>query len=335
MPPITEGEVAADQALDSKLEAAFESEVATTASDTPAEEAGPEPEETEEEIEDTEEEPEAPARDEKGRFVSKSQDPRVQTLLEKYDGDVDKALVAAAEAQSLVGRQGQEVGELRRQLEAVQQSLQQPRYDASALAQLIEDDPAKATTLAYQAGDTATAAMALEAWKEADPFAAAVWVNDQRNAEFARQVDERLSSATGPLQQRAADQDYQDALTRFAREHPDVDQYLQTMQEIAKETPHIVKMLAEDPSAEVKVEAFDYLYTKARGRVGDTLASAAREAAQEDQQSQEAAKQQAAVASATSSTEKTTQKKPIDEWHEQFSAFLKDDSTSLSKGLTQ
>jgi hypothetical protein len=338
VPPITETEVAADQALDSKLEAAFASETAATPSDTPAEEeAGPEPEveaeETEEETEETEEEPEAQARDEKGRFVPKSQDPRLATLLEKYDGDVEKALLGAVEAQGLVGRQGQEVGELRRQLEEVQRTLQKPRYDSSALAQLIEDDPGKATALAYQAGDTATTAAALEAWKDADPFAAALWVTNQQQAEYARQIEERLTTATQPLQERVADQDYKDALTDFARKHPDVDQYLETMGEIAKETPHIIKMLAEDPSVEIKVEAYDYLYTKARGRVGDTLASAAQEAAQEDQQAQEAAKQQAAVASATSSTE-TTKKRPVDEWHEQFTSFLKDDSTSLSKGLT-
>ena len=331
MPPHTPEEQAAEQALDDKLGAAFVQETAALP-DTSVEEAEPEKieeviEEAADEVEETAETP----RDEKGRFVS--QDPDVEGYLAKYGGDVEKAIKAATEAQSLIGRQGSELGELRKQFEEFQQVQQKPRYDANALAQLIENDPARATALAYEAGDGATVAAALEAWKEEAPFEASIWVNDVRNAEFQRQITEQMQSANAPLQERAAGQDFQQALTNFALQHPDMDQHVGTMQAIASESPRILKILAEDSSPEAKMEVYDYLYQKARGRSSETLAKAVANTAQEEKQANEAAKQQAAVASATSSTE-TKKKSRTDNWHSQFSEFLQDDSTSISSGLT-
>ena len=331
MPPLTPEEQAADVALDEKLGAVYKQETAATQPDTSVEEAEPEETEVEvEEVEEVEEEAETP-RDDKGRFASK--DPDIEGYLAKYGGDVDKALKAAVEASSLIGRQGSELGELRKQFESFQQAQAKPRIDQNAFAQLIEDDPAQATVLAYQAQDTAATATALRAWSEESPFAASQWVTDQRIQELQGQFDQRLQTATAPLQQRVAGQVVEEVLTAFAKEHPDVDQYLGTMYEIAPESPLVLEVLKRQDDPKAIREVYDYLYHKARGRTSETLATAVANTAKEEQQANEAAKQQASVASATSSTE-TKKQSRTDAWHSQFSEFLQDDSTSISSGLT-
>jgi hypothetical protein len=165
---------------------------------------------------------------------------------------------------------------------------------------MIESDPATATALAYQNGDATTVAAALEAWKELDPFSAAVWVNDVKNAQLQQQIDERLQSATGPLHQRAANQQFEETLANFARLNPDVDQYLGTMQEVASESPMILGLLKSDATPEAITEVFDFLYSKARARDTGRLTEQEKVVAQEEAEKAEAEKQSAAVASATS-----------------------------------
>jgi hypothetical protein len=255
--------------------------------------------EEEEVVEETAEERQ---RDEKGRFVPKQADlpPDIQEYLDAHGGDVGAALKDAIEAQKVIGRQGSELGDLRKQFEAFESAQAKPRYDPNSLSQLIENDPAQATVLAYQAGDTATASAALTAWKEEDPFAASQWVTDRRITELQNNFDQRLQTVSAPLQQRAAGQDFQEALTTFARQNPDLDQYVGTMQTIASESPRILKILAEDPSVEAKIEVYDFLYNKARVRDTGRLAEQEQVVAAEESAAAEADKIGAAVASATS-----------------------------------
>lgn len=331
--PHTPEEQAAEVALDEKLGAFYEKEAAVAQPDTSVEEAEPEEEEVEVE-EEIEEEAETP-RDDKGRFASK--DPDIEGYLAKYGGDVDKALKAAVEASSLIGRQGSELGDLRKQFEqfqtAQQQAQSRPHLDQSAFAQLIEDDPAQATAIAYQTGDAAATSTALRVWKEEDPFSASQWVTAQQIAELRNDYDQRLQTATAPLQQRAAGQVIEEALTAFAQEHSDLDQYLGTMYEIAPESPLVLEILKKQDDPKAIKEVYDYLYHKARGRTSETLAAAVADTAAKSKSEAEAAKQQAAVASATSSTE-TKKQSSQEAWHSQFSEFLQDDSTSINSGLT-
>jgi hypothetical protein len=287
----------------------FNFEAAMAAKVTPEEEGQVAEETVAEEAEAVEEEvveeevAEERPRDEKGRFASLKADdlsPDIRAYLDAHGGDVAAALKDATEAQRVIGRQGSELGDLRKAVDQIQAAQGKPRVDTNSFAQLIENDPAQATVLAYQAGDTAAAGMALQAWKDEDPFAAGQWVTDQRIQELRSNFDQRLQSTTAPLQQRVAGQDFEDALTTFARANPDVDQYTGTMQAIAQESPRILQILKDDPSVEAKIEVYDFLYNKARVRDTGRLAEQKQVVATEGAAAAEADKIGAAVASATS-----------------------------------
>jgi DNA-binding transcriptional MerR regulator len=88
-----------------------EAPVEDTAEELPTEDASPEPEDTER------------PRDEKGRF--KSPEEKIATAQEKFQGDPEKAWQAVVEAQELMGRQAQELGEMRKLVENIPQQINQ------------------------------------------------------------------------------------------------------------------------------------------------------------------------------------------------------------------
>ena len=105
-------------------------------------------------------------------------DDATQALIDsKYDGDIGKALAALPDAQSVVGRQGNELGALRKQLEDMETRLSaglqaaQPYPDwpdefadpGDAAAQFREISEA-----AFARGDVQTFQQALGAWEEVD-----------------------------------------------------------------------------------------------------------------------------------------------------------------------
>ena len=109
-------------------------------------------------------------------------DDETQNLIDtKYGGDMNKALAALRESQSLIGRQGTELGDLRKQLEEVKtlvergQIMSQPYSDwpdeyaepheAAAAFRTIAEE-------AFQREDVDTFATAVNAWAAQDPAAA-------------------------------------------------------------------------------------------------------------------------------------------------------------------
>jgi hypothetical protein len=284
------------------FEAAVAAKVAPDEGQVAEETVAEEAEAVEEEVTEEETTEERP-RDDKGRFASlKTEDlaPEIQAYLDAHGGDAAAALKDAVEAQKVIGRQGSELGDLRQAVEQIQATQAKPRVDQGSFQTLIENDPAQATVLAWKAGDTAMTGIALQAWQEENPFAASQWVTDQRIQELQSQFAQQLQSTTEPLQQRVAGQDFQEALTIFARANPDLDQYVGTMQTIAEESPRILRILAEDPSTEAKMEVYDFLYNKARVRDTGRLAEQKQVVATEEAAAAEAEKIGAAVASATS-----------------------------------
>ena len=59
--------------------------------------------------------------------------PETEEYLAKYDGDLTKALNAAANAQSLIGRQGNELGDVRRELQELRERLDTRAADRAAV----------------------------------------------------------------------------------------------------------------------------------------------------------------------------------------------------------
>ena len=101
------------------------------AEETVAEEAEAVEEEVVEE-EAAEEEPAERTRDEKGRFAPLKQEDlatEIQAYLDAHGGDVAAALRDATEAQKVIGRQGSELGDLRKAVENIQAEQGKPRVD--------------------------------------------------------------------------------------------------------------------------------------------------------------------------------------------------------------
>lgn len=356
--PETAEEVAAAEQLDSKLGAFFQAEMADQQADTPSDD-GPAAETAEPEASEPQPEPEAepeveaeaeaekpePPRDDAGRFLPhKFTDPEIQGLVEKYGGDVNQALKAAVEAQRLIGRQGQELGELRKQMEETleqrltqfQQQTQQAQYAPSMVQSYIDDgNYYAAAETARQTGNQALLGHVLSSWGADSPYEATVYTSALQQQEFARQIEERLGQfreMAQPITQITSQQKMGQALTEFSEGKPDMQQVAPEMLKVAEQSPTVVALLAQD-DPQVRAEVLDYLYTKARARIGDTLATAKQNADAQAQDEARQAKQQATVgSSATGSQAKPKSKQ--DTFMDEFRKVLFDDSTSIRSGLT-
>lgn len=112
-------------------------------------------------------------------------DDATQALIDsKYGGDINKALAALPEAQSTIGRQGNEMGALRAELENFRAQLQQDFAAAQPYAQWPDefaDASEQAAALrviaeqAFDRRDAQTFDTALRAWSEADPVSASLY----------------------------------------------------------------------------------------------------------------------------------------------------------------
>lgn len=236
-------------------------------------------------------------------------DPEVQAYLEKFGGDPAKALQAAVEAQRLLGRQGQELGELRSLVEQGFQTLEQrqaaaaqPQYDPDALEGWFAENPSKIPEIAaaaYYRGDEFLLDQAIVAWEEVDKAGA---------RRFERQISVAQARAelhAETTQQTAVVAGWNEVAASFAEDHPDVEQIAPKMRELATQYPNIVSVLQSgDPTA--KREVLDFLYEKAsRGQETDTRARA-REIAREQEQGRQEAIEAAAVASGSAVVPATT-----------------------------
>lgn len=294
-------------------------EAAPEAEGTPAEEESPaetpvavETDTVEESADaDAREEQAARARDEKGRFVSTTEEePEEETAQEqaerllagkyKTPEDLERAYT---ELQARLGQQGSELGELRSALEerlaGIEQTVSRPQAPSN-WDDLIDEDPARATMLAYQQGDQYTLQRAAQAWNDVAPGAPAVWAENQR---LQQQMEERfaqLEQSVNPVAKEAEEAKFGRALNQFLGDKPDFDEKVPLMQEMLATDPYIREVLKSD-SVEARLAALDYVYVKAGGgrQNADTLTKTAKELARTAAIAEQKASEEAAVASAT------------------------------------
>jgi len=232
-------------------------------------------------------------------------DPDVEAYLQKYDGDIGKALHAAAEGSSLIGRQGQEVGELRSQLNDLTQFLLKERQNApvhqgpSIEAIIDEEGPERAAKEAYRRNDPQGLRRAIDAWKEEGEegaYGAAVFVGGLQ-AELAKaEVLEIMQAREAYGQQQTS---VGAEIAEVVKRHPDVEKYLPAMAQVAQDLPLLQAALANG-DAKTKAQAFETLYRLAASQqVADTSSKAMRKVAISTRREAQEAKAQAAVLSAS------------------------------------
>jgi hypothetical protein len=147
---------------------------------TPAE-ADTEETEVVEEVQEVEPEAAAPdltAEEEEVLYLELDDD--TQSLIDtKYGGDLNKALTALRESQSLIGRQGNELGELRQELQRFQQEIRGDLIRAQPYPDMPDefDDPAEQAVkyraiaeAAFAREDVETFSGIVDAWIDVDPM---------------------------------------------------------------------------------------------------------------------------------------------------------------------
>jgi hypothetical protein len=265
---------------------------------TPAEEATQEPQE-----------PETP-------------EPPASLGVEELQAEVTRLQEQLANKDSFIGRQSTDVGELRAELEALRAQVTtattpQPVAPPQLIItqQLIEEDPAKATMLAFEQNNGQALAVAFEAWKEEDPFTAASWRADRLIEKQQADFQKELQAVRGEVEQVKAPQAaaaernaWSDAFLEMQKSYPDfleADDAGRTnaqrlLEEVAPKFPTIAKLIADGDVA-AKVEGLTLLYDK--GKLGDPAGVAAelQTAAEEAAASAAAARTAAATVNGQSS----------------------------------
>lgn len=354
MPATTDDGLAAEKALDSKLEAIYASETGGSGPD----EGTPAPVDAPEAAVETlpAEEPAEPA------VAADGEDPEVAALLEKYGGDQQKALRAAVDAQKLIGKQGNELGEYRRefeeriadvqvqaqaQIQAIQAQQQQQHYTAQAPASinvaLEQGNYFAAAETARQTNDPVLINHVMTQWF-ADPdqaFGAQQydkWLTQQElRAEFSQLLDERLGGITDnvqPLMRQQEQAEFTQEFAEFAAARPDVQQLAPTMMQVAQDQGEDLQKRWSEGGVRGRAAIMKELYYEARDRVGDTLATAAATAATQAAEAAHTAKTQATVGSPSTQSQAKTLTK-----NQQIKAELReilfDNPTSIARGLVR
>ena len=216
----------------------------------------PEPQAVEPEI-PSEPQLEERARDDKGRYIKKEE--FGEMILGKFKTP-EEAIRGYEELSELVGRQSQELGELRKQI----QTQQTPQVAGDWFSQLAEQNPQQAAVWALNNNQTPLYEQVMDYWYD----------NDAKNASrfesqlLVAQERQRWESQFKPYQEQHGAQSMNEALRSVAVRIPDVYNQMEGMLQTAKEFPYIVRELeAGNPSSREKaIEALYYL-ANARGTV--------------------------------------------------------------------
>jgi len=207
----------------------------------------------------------------------------------KYGGDIEKALNSLLEAQSLIGKQGNELGELRelrQQFDQLQQSLfLQSQAQGVDWDEVIAEDPEQATRLAAQYQNPQAFEQALEAWAQLEPVKVFTFLQEAQNAEDAPEPT-TLEAEIDALKAK----------------HPDLQSRLPDIQKEAEQRPALARLL-QDEDPRVRAEALEDLYHLAGSRtVASDTSKAAKAIILRAKAEADSAKSDASVVSASNTS---------------------------------
>lgn len=257
---------------------------------------------------------EVPEQPDGGDYVLEIDDD-LQAVLDKYNGDVGKALKALGESQSFIGRQANELGDLRKELAEIRQALQQPQQQpVQYVGPYVNDpdeNPQEFVLEALERGDSRAAEKAIRAWGEYEPFEATTFLIQlqQQQAEMAA-----APASTAPATPAYNGPSVEQAMSEVVQRHPDVQKYLPKVEQVAKEFPSLRDSMRSGTPA-VQAQAFEELLkiAKARSSTSDTQ-TAMRRLVLKTQEEVRAEKAEAAVVSAKNQSAATESQGDEDFW---------------------
>ena len=314
MPDEFDFEAALDAQVASQQETEPETPVEEPVEETPTEEPSPADEA------DTEE-PE-PAKPEYPEQVAK--------LLDKYGGDVTKALQAAVEAQSTVGSLSNEIGQLRKSVEELSAVREQKPPAApfvpQELAAAIETNPADVAAWALQNDNKPAFEAAMREWYDQDPREAGrferVLERELLKQELTQQIQPEIESVRSQQQARQV----ADAHRELATAYPDFHTVLEsaTADEVSGIDPSALQALKDtNPKA-----ALELVYRwVAQGRQAQKQQQVSAQRAEQRQE-----KREAAVVTAETNTPSDAPQTPTDMLRD---FMLSPEPQSVAHGLTR
>lgn len=238
----------------------------------------------EEEAEEAEDQPVAEVDDDSD-IVLELDEGVLDLVNTKYGGDIGKALEALQEAQSVIGRQGTELGELRelrtqvdslRELMTLQQQASSVDWDEA-----IADNPEQAVHLALQYQNPQAFEEALESWAATEPIKAFTFLQEIQQAVTAPPPTS-LESEMEALRGR----------------YPDIQQRLPAIEKAAGERPALARLL-NDEDPRTRAQALEDLYHLSAGAGTPDTSKAAKRIVLQARAEADAAKADAAVVSAS------------------------------------
>lgn len=194
--------------------------------------------------------------------------PEDHILFTKYGGDIDKALAALEESQAFIGKQSDELGELRQLRDEMSQfrgeissKIQSSQIDWDAY---IAESPQAAAETAVSLGDGEKLVDALRAWAEEDPISPVLYLQG---------LQQELASAPAPTAQPT--ETIEQTVGALAAKHTDLPQFLPAISEMAAERPQFARALAEGTPRD-RAQALEDLYHLAKSRTVESDTSAAK-----------------------------------------------------------
>lgn len=281
-------------------------------------------------------------------------EPAATLSVEELQAEVARLNELLSTKDSFIGRQSTDVGELRAELEALRAQITAPQPVAQPqlviTQQLIEEDPGRATQLAYEQRNEQALAVAFEAWKDEDEFAAASWRYDKLLEKQEREFNARLEAVRGevaevkaPIAASTEQQAWSTAFLEMQKAYPDfLEVNAETgttnaerlLAEVAPQFPTIAKLIADGDVA-AKVEGLTLLYDK--GKLGNPAQVAADLQSAADEAAASAAAARAAAASVNgqqnagqgSTVKQTEEEAEIERYKARYSGGV-----SLARGWT-
>ncbi len=197
----------------------------------------------------------------------------VDAYVAKYGGDTQKALEAAIEAQSLIGRQGQELGAIRQELQTFREQF---TPEAEQVNPFRDEGTAQnwAEEMAYSENWREGAQWALEnnsplyetimeGAYATNPKDAARFEMIQAQQYQQRQILDQIGPTIAPMVAASHAQQFSGQWNALKESYPDIDEVAPRMMEVAQSRPDLVAAL-KDPNVMSQRQVITDLYALAK-----------------------------------------------------------------------
>lgn len=186
-------------------------------------------------------------------------DAEIQEYIQAH-GSIENALKVAVNAQKVIGRQGSELGDLRKIVEELQSRMDaqpSPTYSASEIEDAIIENAGAVAQWAYENGFQDVYDQAMDAWFEEAPREASRF---ERQVEMAALQTQIAPAQTYAQEQRAA-QEFAAAVGNLSGQYPDVtDVLLNATEEQTLGFPRAIAEQLHNGTLAQKQEAAEALY---------------------------------------------------------------------------